>query len=115
LPSGDRAENLQSAIACYQAALRVYKEDTFPQGWAETQFNLGLIEAALAQENQDLNALISACGCFVDARRGFEAVGLPEGAARANQMVTKIGAVLAELAAEQQKAQDEGAEVSNST
>ncbi len=29
------------AIACYEAALRVRREDTLPQEWAMTQNNLG--------------------------------------------------------------------------
>jgi CHAT domain-containing protein len=38
---GDRAENLEKAIAAYQAALKVYTREAFPQDWAMTQNNLG--------------------------------------------------------------------------
>ena len=41
LPTGDRGENLRRAIACYEAALRVYTEADFPADWAGTQSNLG--------------------------------------------------------------------------
>jgi tetratricopeptide (TPR) repeat protein len=41
LPTGDRGENLRRAIACFEAALRVYSEADFPQDWAMTQNNLG--------------------------------------------------------------------------
>ena len=41
LPTGDRGENLTKAIACYEAALRVYTERDFPADWAMTQNNLG--------------------------------------------------------------------------
>ena len=42
LPTGDRGENLRRAIACYEAALRVYTEADFPSDWAVTQNNLGI-------------------------------------------------------------------------
>src|SRR5207248_5374004 len=38
---GNRSSSLRQAIACYEAALRVYTEEDFPQGWASTQNNLG--------------------------------------------------------------------------
>ena len=31
IPGGDRAANIQRAIACYEAALRVYTEEAFPR------------------------------------------------------------------------------------
>ena len=39
-PQGDRANNLERAIAFYSAALSVYTRDTFPEDWAATQNNL---------------------------------------------------------------------------
>uniref|UniRef100_UPI0008F9C1D5 CHAT domain-containing protein n=1 Tax=Geitlerinema sp. PCC 9228 TaxID=111611 RepID=UPI0008F9C1D5 len=38
---GDKAQNLEHAIACYQQALQVRTRDAFPQDWAGTQNNLG--------------------------------------------------------------------------
>ena len=113
LSSGERAANLQQAIDCYQAALRVYKEAEFPQQWAETQFNMGLTNLGLMRENGDINALHSAYDYFVNARRGFEAVGIPEYAARANEMVEQIEAVLAQIAAAQHEAGEDGTETSD--
>jgi predicted ATPase/class 3 adenylate cyclase len=41
LPTGDRAENVAKAIACFEAALGVSTERDFPLDWAMTQNNLG--------------------------------------------------------------------------
>ena len=41
LPTGDRAANLQKAIAAYEAALQVRTEKDFPVDWTTTQINLG--------------------------------------------------------------------------
>ncbi|NER05706.1 MAG: CHAT domain-containing protein, partial [Okeania sp. SIO3C4] len=38
---GDRAENIESAIAAYHLALEVYTKQDFPMNWAMTQNNLG--------------------------------------------------------------------------
>ncbi|WP_287714763.1 CHAT domain-containing protein, partial [Microcystis sp. M144S2] len=38
---GNKAENLEKAIAYYQEALKVYTFDAFPEDWAMTQNNLG--------------------------------------------------------------------------
>ena len=48
LSTGGRAENLKRAIACFEAAFRVYKEDEFPKSWATTQVNLGTAYSDLA-------------------------------------------------------------------
>ena len=37
---GKRGENIERAIAFYEAALQVYTRDAFPQYWAMTQNNL---------------------------------------------------------------------------
>jgi tetratricopeptide (TPR) repeat protein len=58
---GEWADNLQSAIACYQEALKVYTFDAFPQDWAMTQGNLAtaLTERALLTDNpQNLDQAI---------------------------------------------------------
>jgi CHAT domain-containing protein len=40
-PLGNRAENLEEAIAAFRASLDVYTRATFPEQWARTQNNLG--------------------------------------------------------------------------
>ncbi|MCP2732494.1 hypothetical protein NJ959_29100, partial [Symplocastrum sp. BBK-W-15] len=37
---GERAENLELAIACYRNALTIYTPEAFPEDWAKTQKNL---------------------------------------------------------------------------
>src|SRR4051812_38048199 len=38
---GDRADNLDAAIAAYQGALQVIRPEAFPLAWAAIQYNLG--------------------------------------------------------------------------
>ncbi len=38
---GDKAENIENAIAFFEAALEIYTRNDFPQQWAMTQNNLG--------------------------------------------------------------------------
>ncbi|MEP0834443.1 tetratricopeptide repeat protein [Microcoleus sp. AS-A8] len=37
---GDRAQNLEQAIACYQRALQVRTPETVPTDWAMTEWHL---------------------------------------------------------------------------
>lgn len=39
----DHGSILVQAIACYEAALRVYTEEQFPRDWASTNYNLALV------------------------------------------------------------------------
>jgi hypothetical protein len=55
LPTGDRAANLRHAIACFEAAERVYTERDFPQDWATTQNNLGAAWQNLPTGDRDEN------------------------------------------------------------
>jgi hypothetical protein len=57
---GERAENLEQAIAAYEAALEVYTRKAFPEDWAMTQGPIRIrvwsrrsppSEAALAVQN----------------------------------------------------------------
>jgi tetratricopeptide (TPR) repeat protein len=63
LPIGDRAANLQQAIACYQAALQVRTREAFPADWAATQNNLGLAYANLSRGDRAAN-LKQAIACY---------------------------------------------------
>ncbi|WP_035734673.1 tetratricopeptide repeat protein, partial [Limnospira platensis] len=38
---GERADNLEKAVATYQLALEVYTREAFPYEWATIQNNLG--------------------------------------------------------------------------
>src|SRR5205807_1365203 len=55
LPSGDRAANLQQAIACYEAGLQVYTREAFPVSWARTQHSLGIAYRALPTGDRAAN------------------------------------------------------------
>ena len=68
LPTGDRGENLRRAIACYEAALRVWTEADFPSDWATTQFNLGLALRAEGRFDESVQA-------FEYAARGSLTIG----------------------------------------
>ncbi|WP_139295229.1 hypothetical protein, partial [Planktothrix tepida] len=52
-------ENLKAAIACYQQALIVLQQQTYPQDWAMTNNNLGnayLRLAAIENTQENLKA-----------------------------------------------------------
>jgi len=57
LPTGDRAENLRQAIACYQEALTVYTPQSAPREYAMVQRNL-------ADTHLDLGELEAAAACL---------------------------------------------------
>jgi CHAT domain-containing protein len=59
---GDKAQNLEKAIASYEAALQVRKRDALPQDWAMTQNNLGLayLYRILGDKAQNLEESIAA-------------------------------------------------------
>ncbi|NER32453.1 MAG: tetratricopeptide repeat protein, partial [Symploca sp. SIO1C4] len=40
--TGEKADNLERAISCFQQALEVRTQQAFPTDWAMTQYNLGL-------------------------------------------------------------------------
>jgi tetratricopeptide (TPR) repeat protein len=68
LPTGDRADNLRRAIACYEAALRVYSEGDYPADWAMTQNNLGNAYSDLPTGDRADN-LRRAIACYEAALR----------------------------------------------
>ena len=70
LPTGDRGANLQRAIECFEAALRVYTERDFPVQWAATQNNLGIAYRNLLTGDRGAN-LQRAIGCFEAALRVY--------------------------------------------
>jgi predicted ATPase/class 3 adenylate cyclase len=63
LPTGNRTENLQRAIACYEAALQFHTLPEFPAEWAGIQINLGTAYSDLPTGNRTEN-LQRAIACF---------------------------------------------------
>ncbi|MEK6608657.1 MAG: hypothetical protein AABZ30_13435 [Myxococcota bacterium] len=47
LPTGDRGENLDRAIACYEAALTVYSAEAWPERNGLVAANLGAVRTRL--------------------------------------------------------------------
>ncbi|HSY52744.1 MAG TPA: adenylate/guanylate cyclase domain-containing protein [Thermoanaerobaculia bacterium] len=68
LPTGDRAQNLANAIACFQAALHVRTERDFPEDWATIQNNLGTAYTDVPTGDRAEN-LANAIVCFQAALR----------------------------------------------
>jgi predicted ATPase/class 3 adenylate cyclase len=92
LPTGDRGENLQRAIACFETALQVWTERDFPQDWATTQNNLGAAYAELPTNRGD--NLRRAIACYEASLRVRAERDLPrEWAATQNN----LGAAYANL------------------
>ena len=74
---GDRAANLQKAIACYEQALRVFTPEAAPLDYAMTQNDLGNAYADLPVGDRAAN-LRQAIACYEQALR----VLTPEAAPR---------------------------------
>jgi CHAT domain-containing protein len=68
LTTGDRATNLQRAIACFQDALRIMRPEIAPLDYAATQNNLGAAYYELLTGNRAAN-LQQAIACFQEALR----------------------------------------------
>ena len=68
LPVGDRAANLQKAIACYEQALRFRTPEADPLDYARTQNNLGTAYADLPVGDRAAN-LQKAIACYEQALR----------------------------------------------
>lgn len=73
---GNRGANLQQAIACFEAALRVLTETCFPRDWALTQNNLGLAWSDVPSGNRDAN-LRKAIACYEAALRVLTETDFP--------------------------------------
>ncbi len=73
---GDRAANIQRAIACYEAALRVYTEEAFPQQWAMTQNNLAIAYRNIPGGDRAAN-IQRAIACYEAALRVYTEEAFP--------------------------------------
>ena len=78
LPVGDRAANLQQAIACFEQALRVFTPEAAPLDYAMTQCNLGTAYAGFPVGDRAAN-LQQAIACFEQALRVFTPEAAPLG------------------------------------
>jgi tetratricopeptide (TPR) repeat protein len=74
---GDKAENLEQAIACYRSALKVYNFDAFPEKWANTQNNLGNAYSHRIKENK-VDNLEAAIACYRSALKVYNFDAFPE-------------------------------------
>jgi len=68
LPAGDRAANLEQAIACYQEALRFWTPERAPLDYATIQNNLGIAHSDLPSGDRGAN-LHKAIACYREALR----------------------------------------------
>jgi hypothetical protein len=60
---GEKADNMEKAIAAYEAALTVRTREALPHEWAQTQNNLGLIYLDRIRDDRSDN-LEKAIGCL---------------------------------------------------
>jgi predicted ATPase/class 3 adenylate cyclase len=89
LPTGDRGANLQQAIRCFEAALRLSTERKFPVQWAMTQNSLGIAYGNLPTGDRGAN-LQQAIACYEAAIRGYEAAGLTKEADEVRQRLASV-------------------------
>jgi predicted LPLAT superfamily acyltransferase len=77
---GEKAENIELAIASYTAALTVYTRDAFPENWAMTQNNLATAYSNRIRgekaENIELAIASFTAALTVYTRDAFPEIGL---------------------------------------
>jgi len=73
---GDRAANIQRAIECYEAALRVRTEQAFPQDWAIIQNNLAIAYRNIPGGDRAAN-IQRAIECYEAALRVYTKQAFP--------------------------------------
>ena len=76
-PLGERAENLEEAIACYKRALKVRTKEAFPEKWAMTQNNLGTAYGNRISGNRAQN-LEESISCLKSALEVYTKEAFPE-------------------------------------
>jgi CHAT domain-containing protein/tetratricopeptide (TPR) repeat protein len=76
LPTGDREENLQRAIACFREALRFFNPEATPLDYASTQCKLGLAHADL-QTGERRENLEQSIAAFQEALHFFTPETVP--------------------------------------
>jgi tetratricopeptide (TPR) repeat protein len=78
---GDRGENLRKAISCYERALEVYTREAYPQDWAMTQNNLGVVWGDRPDGDRGEN-LRRAISCYEGALEVYTREAYPQDWAR---------------------------------
>ncbi|MGL5133631.1 MAG: CHAT domain-containing protein, partial [Planktothrix sp.] len=73
---GEKAENIEKAIACYTEALSVYTRKAFPQDWAMTQNNLGIAYWSRIQGEKAEN-IETAIACYRNALEVYQPQAFP--------------------------------------
>jgi len=76
-PMGDRASNLEIAIAGYEIAASVFSQDDFPDVWAGTQNNLAIAYGD-RQTGERLENLDRAIACYENALQVYTLTAFPE-------------------------------------
>ncbi len=76
-PLGDRSENLQRAINCFEQALRIYTKNKFPADWAATLNGLGNAYCNLPTGNRAKHVQ-RAIDCYTSALSVYTKDGFPQ-------------------------------------
>jgi tetratricopeptide (TPR) repeat protein len=96
MPTGDRSANLEKALACYEAALRVRTEQEFPEDWAMTQNNLGNAWQRMPTGDRSANPE-KAVACYEAALRVFTERGFPRQHREVAENLSSAQVTLADL------------------
>ena len=69
-PLGDKASNMEIAIAGYESMFTVFTRDAFLQDWAQTQYNLGAayFDKILGEKAQNLEMAIASFSAALSVR-----------------------------------------------
>lgn len=75
--SGERRDNVEAAIACHKAALKVYTRKAYPEEWAMTQVCLGIayMDRISVERRDNVDAAIA---CYKAALEVYTREAYPE-------------------------------------
>jgi hypothetical protein len=99
MQTGDRATNLQKAIANLEAALRVMTKKDFPVEWARIQSNLGWVYFRLPDGNREENLKIAKTCCEA-ALSVYTENDFPNEYRKADAILTRVNQELRKLTSE---------------
>ncbi len=89
IQGGGAAADVRAAVVTYQAALGGMSRAMAPRDWAQTQFNLGIAYAILAQGG-DSESRVLAIGALRAAQSGFGDLGDTEGVSRTQRLIAAL-------------------------